>query len=57
VETNFTLLLALAYLADPFDYTTYVNQLILVNSFIEHGANVNVSNPHRASPETKYRAA
>jgi ankyrin repeat protein len=31
----------LADLADPFDYSTHVNQLILAKQFIEHGANVN----------------
>jgi hypothetical protein len=31
----------LADLADPFDYSTHVNQLILAKQLIEHGANVN----------------
>jgi hypothetical protein len=39
--TRFTLLHSLANLADPFDYSTHVNQLILAKQLIEHGANVN----------------
>jgi hypothetical protein len=31
----------LAHLADPFDYSTHENQLILAKQLIEHGANVN----------------
>jgi ankyrin repeat protein len=31
----------LANLADPFDYYTHVNQLILAKQLVEHGANVN----------------
>jgi hypothetical protein len=41
VEENFTPLHHLAHLADPFDYSTHVNQLILAKQFIERGANVN----------------
>jgi hypothetical protein len=38
-------------LADPFDYSTHVNQLILAKQLIEHGANVNaVSIPFRKTP-------
>jgi ankyrin repeat protein len=41
----------LADLADPFDYTTHVNQLILAKQLIEHGANVNaLSSRHGTSP-------
>jgi hypothetical protein len=39
----------LAYLADPFDYTTYVNQLDPGKQFAERGANVNVLNPKGAA--------
>jgi hypothetical protein len=38
--TNFTPLHT-ADLADPFDYSTHVNQLILAKQLVEHGANVN----------------
>jgi hypothetical protein len=31
----------MADLADPFDYSTHVNQLILAKQLVEHGANVN----------------
>jgi ankyrin repeat protein len=31
----------LAFLADPFDYSTHKKQLILANQLIEHGVNVN----------------
>jgi hypothetical protein len=38
----------LADLADPFDYSTQVNQLIPSEQLVEHGANVNaVSNRHQ----------
>jgi hypothetical protein len=41
----------LADLADPVDYSTHVNQLILAKQLIEHGANVNaVSIQHRRTP-------
>jgi hypothetical protein len=36
-----TLLHILADRADPFDYSTHVNQLILAKQLVEHGANVN----------------
>jgi hypothetical protein len=50
-ETRVTLLRVLAYLADPFDYSTHENQLILAKQLIEHGANVNaVSIPHGDTP-------
>jgi hypothetical protein len=46
-ETSVTPLHHVSNLADPFDYSTHVNQLILAKQLIEHGANVNaVSNPH-----------
>jgi hypothetical protein len=46
-ETSTTPLHYLADLADPFDYSTHVNQLILAKQLIERGANVNVlSSPH-----------
>jgi hypothetical protein len=40
-ESSGTSLLMLADLADPFDYSTHVNQLILAKQLVEHGANVN----------------
>jgi hypothetical protein len=41
----------LAYLVDPSDYSTHVNQLILAKQLIEHGANVNaVSIPQGFTP-------
>jgi hypothetical protein len=44
----------LANLADPFDYSTHVNQLILAKKVIEHGANVNaVSSPDGVTPSHK----
>jgi hypothetical protein len=44
-EVRVTPLRHLAELADPFDYSTHVNQLILAKQLIERGANVNaVSN-------------
>jgi hypothetical protein len=50
-EDRVTLLHHLADLADPFDYSTHVNQLILAKQLIEHGANVNaLSNPQRMTP-------
>jgi hypothetical protein len=50
-ETSITPLHHLADLADPFDYSTHVNQLILAKQLIEHGANVNaVSFPHGITP-------
>jgi hypothetical protein len=46
-----TLLYMLADQADPFDYSTHVNQLILAKQLVEHGANVNgVSNLYRRTP-------
>jgi hypothetical protein len=46
-----TLIHQLAALADPFDYSTHVNQLILAKQLIEHGANVNaVSIPDGRTP-------
>jgi hypothetical protein len=39
--TKFTLLHHLAELADPFEYSTHENQLILARQLIEHGANIN----------------
>jgi ankyrin repeat protein len=50
-ETRETLLHHLAYLADPFDYSTHENQLIPVKQLIEHGAKVNaVSIPTDMTP-------
>jgi hypothetical protein len=40
-ETCATPLHLLTDLADPLDYSTHVNQLILVRQLVEHGANVN----------------
>jgi hypothetical protein len=40
-EARGTLLHLLAYLADPSDYLTHENQVILGRQLIEHGANVN----------------
>jgi ankyrin repeat protein len=38
-------------LADPFDYSTHENQLILAKQLIEHGANVNaVTSPDSKTP-------
>jgi ankyrin repeat protein len=49
--TRFTLIHLLANLADPFDYSTHVNQLILAKQLIEHGANVNADeNIQRMTP-------
>jgi hypothetical protein len=50
-EERETLLHHLANLADPFDYSTHVNQLILAKQLIERGANVNaVSIPNGRTP-------
>jgi hypothetical protein len=50
-ETRVTQLHRLTNLADPFDYSTHINQLILAKQLIEHGANVNaVSIPWGESP-------
>jgi hypothetical protein len=50
-ETRVTSLHYLADLADPFDYSTHENQLILAKQLIDHGANVNaVSIPHGMTP-------
>jgi ankyrin repeat protein len=40
-EDDFTPLHDLATVADPFDYSTHENQLVLAKDLIEHGANVN----------------
>jgi hypothetical protein len=41
----------LTFLADPFDYSTHQNQLILAKQLIEHGANINaVSIPRDITP-------
>jgi hypothetical protein len=42
-SSSITLLLMLADLTDPFDYSTHVNQLILAKQLVEHGANVNAA--------------
>jgi uncharacterized phage-like protein YoqJ len=50
-ETSETPLHHLADLADPFDYSSHVNQLILAKQLIEYGADVNaVSKPHGKTP-------
>jgi hypothetical protein len=50
-ETGGTLLNVLADLADPSDYSTHENQLILAKQLIERGASVNaVSIPQRRMP-------
>jgi hypothetical protein len=50
-ETGITMLHFLAGMADPFDYSTHVNQLILARQLIEHGANVNaLMNPQGGTP-------
>jgi hypothetical protein len=50
-ETHVTLLHHLADLADPFDYSTHVNQLILAKQLTKHGANVTaVSIPDGMTP-------
>jgi hypothetical protein len=50
-ETRVSPLNYLAVLADPFDYSTHENQLILAKQLIEHGANVNAaSNPQCQTP-------
>jgi hypothetical protein len=49
--TRVTPLSHLAAMADPFDYSTHENQLILAKQLIEHGANVNaVSIPNGLTP-------
>jgi hypothetical protein len=41
----------LTSMADPFSYSTHVNQLILAKQLIEHGANVNAASiPQRRTP-------
>jgi ankyrin repeat protein len=48
---TFTPLHRLADLADPYDYSTHENQLILAKQLIEHGATVNaLLNSHGMSP-------
>jgi hypothetical protein len=50
-KDNFTPLHQLADVADPFDYSTHENQLILAKQLIEHGANINAaSTPHSLTP-------
>jgi hypothetical protein len=50
-EVRFTPLHDLADLADPSDYSTHENQLIIAKQLIEHGANVNaVSIPQNRTP-------
>jgi hypothetical protein len=53
-ETRFTPLHDLADLADPFDYSTHKNQVILAKQLIKHGANVNaVTSPDGKTPLQK----
>jgi ankyrin repeat protein len=40
----------LAFLADPFDYSTHKSQLILAKQLIEHGANVNAVSSRGQTP-------
>jgi hypothetical protein len=40
----------LAFMADPFNYSTHKNQLILANQLIEHGANVNALSTKGETP-------
>jgi hypothetical protein len=50
-ETRAALFRLLADLADPFDYSTHENQLILAKQLIDHGVNVNaVSSPDGDTP-------
>jgi hypothetical protein len=50
-ETSTSLLQLLASLADPIEYSTHVNQLILAKQLIDHGNNVNtVSMPQALTP-------
>jgi hypothetical protein len=50
-ETRYTPLHELANLADPSDYSTHENQLILAKQLIAHGANVNaLSTPQGETP-------
>jgi hypothetical protein len=49
-DTRATLLHDLAELADPFDYSTHENQLILAKQLIENGANVNAVSSVGATP-------
>jgi hypothetical protein len=50
-EVRTTALHYLADLADPFDYSTHKNQLILAKQLVERGADVNtVSRPKRDTP-------
>jgi hypothetical protein len=50
-ESAATLLHMLTDLADPFDYSTHVNQLIVANQIVKHGANVNaVANAQGMTP-------
>jgi hypothetical protein len=50
-ERSESMLYVVSPLADPIDYSTHENQLILAKQLIEHGANVNaVSLPHGKTP-------
>jgi hypothetical protein len=50
-DEEFTPLHHLADMANPFDYSTHVNQLILAKQLVEHDANVNfVSHPQGRTP-------
>jgi hypothetical protein len=49
-ETSVTPLHHLADLADPFEYSTHVNQLILAKQLIERGANVNAASSVNTTP-------
>jgi hypothetical protein len=50
-QTRKTPLVMLANLADPSEYSTHVNQLILAKQLIDNGANVNAgTSPHGLTP-------
>jgi hypothetical protein len=50
-SSGYTGLHVLADLADPFDFSTHENQLILATQLIEHGASVNAgTSPHGVTP-------
>jgi hypothetical protein len=49
-QVRLTLLHGLSDLADPYDYFTHENQLILAKQLIEHGANVNAVSSDDKTP-------
>jgi hypothetical protein len=49
--TEETLLHHICYLANPFNYSTHIKQLILAKQLVEHGTNVNAKSiPHSGTP-------